>query len=267
MYDWSPEKGAALRSQLGLNDPFHIQYGRFLWNAIHGDLGRSYLFHYEVFPEVVRAYTFSMQLGLTAFVIAVLIGVPLGILSVVYRQTFFDALVRTIIIGFAAIPTFIVGLLLVYIFSVRLQILASSGAGDITHLILPATTLATFAITGILRMTRATMLEVITQDYVRTAISKGLRSSRIMIKHVLRNALIPIITLLGLYMAVMIGAAVITEYVFAWPGIGTLTIKAIQMRDVPMIQAGVLALTGTYIFVNIIVDIIYASLDPRLSVR
>ncbi|MFQ6075967.1 MAG: ABC transporter permease [Candidatus Bathyarchaeia archaeon] len=266
-YAWTPEAGAALREKLGLNDPLYIQYARFLWNAFHGDLGKSYLSNLPVVQEIYRASIASLQLTLTALVISFSISIILGVFSAVKRRSILDNVSRILTIGLSSVPVFVLGLILMYVFAVELRILPATGRGGTEHLILPATTLAAYSMAGILRMTRASMLEVLRQDYIRTARSKGLSERKIVFKHALRNAMNPIITLMGLYIGVMIGSAIITEYVFAWPGIGTVTITAIFARDIPMIQGGVLVIAGVYVVVNLIVDVLYAYFDPRIRVR
>lgn len=266
-YAWTPEGGEALREKLGLNDPLHVRFGRFVWNALHGELGFSYVSgNIPVLPEVVRAFKASLQLTLTALLISLPLSMALGILSSVKQRSVIDISVRALVLGLSSIPTFVLGLYLMYIFSVQLRILPALGTGGIEYLILPATTLSCFSVAGMLRMTRGSMLDILRQDYIRAAKARGLRKKTVIFKHALRNALNPIITLTGLYAGVMLGSAIITEYVFAWPGLGYTIIAAIQARDVPMIQGCALVIAGGYVVINMTVDILYAYLDPRVRV-
>lgn len=265
-YAWTEEGGEALREKLGLNDPLHIRFVRFVWNALHGDLGFSYVSGIPVLPEVIRAFTASLQLTLTALLISLPLSMALGVLSSIKQRSVVDFLARALVLGLSSIPTFVLGLYLMYIFSVQLRVLPALGTGRVEQLILPATTLSCFSVAGMLRMTRGSMLDILRQDYIRAAKARGLSKKTVILKHALRNALNPIITLTGLYAGVMLGSAIITEYVFAWPGLGYTIIVAIQARDIPMIQGCALFIAGGYVVINMIVDVLYAYLDPRVHV-
>ncbi len=262
-HSWTPEAGKALRERLGLNDPILVQYARFLWNAAHGDLGKSYMTSLPVVQAVSSALSNSLQLAGTALVITVACGLSLGTLAALRKNSWLDLLSRVITISFSSVPVFVVGIVLIYIFAARLHILPSGGRGELKHLLLPAFALSFFSMAGFIRMTRATVLEVLRQDYIKASRSRGISSRKIILRYVLRNAAIPLITLGGLYAGAMIGTAVVTEYIFAWPGLGTLTITAIQSRDIPTIQGGILATAGTYIMLNGVLDLLYGVIDPR----
>jgi peptide/nickel transport system permease protein len=261
---WTPAGGAALDKQLGLDDPIPVRYVRFVWKAMHGDLGISYKTRLPVFSTVVTALKNSAQLAAVAVLIVLLLAVPVGTLAGIRRNSGFDATARTVAVLLSSIPTFVLGIVFIYIFAANLHILPSEGMGSLRNLVLPALTLSLFSFAGLLRMTRASVLEILPQDYVRAARARGIAFTKIIIKYVLRNAAIPLVTLGGLYAAEMIGTAVITEYIFAWPGLGTTAITAIQSRDIPMIQGSILTIAAIYIVVNSILDISYGIIDPRL---
>jgi peptide/nickel transport system permease protein len=231
---------------------------------MHGDLGISYKTRLPVFSTVVTALKNSAQLAAVAVLIVLLLAVPVGTLAGIRRNSGFDATARTVAVLLSSIPTFVLGIVFIYIFAANLHILPSEGMGSLRNLVLPALTLSLFSFAGLLRMTRASVLEILPQDYVRAARARGIAFTKIIIKYVLRNAAIPLVTLGGLYAAEMIGTAVITEYIFAWPGLGTTAITAIQSRDIPMIQGSILTIAAIYIVVNSILDISYGIIDPRL---
>jgi peptide/nickel transport system permease protein len=263
---WTPEAGKRLREQLGLNDPVLVQYVRFLWRAAHGDLGRSYMTRLPVLQSVSAAFLNSLQLAGTALVIAVVAGVSFGTAAALRRNSWLDVVSRVITVSLSSVPAFVVGIVLIYVFAAQLHLLPSGGRGEFRHLVLPAVALSFFAMAGFIRMVRATVLEVLRQDYIKAARSRGISWRKIIVRYVLRNAAIPLVTLGGLYAGTMIGTAVVTEYVFAWPGLGTLTITAIQSRDIPTIQGGILTTAATYIVLNSLLDILYGVIDPRARV-
>lgn len=265
-YAWTPQGAQVLRQKLGLNDPFPVQFGRFLWNAMHGDLGFSYVTDEPIFPLVVKAFYASLQLTLTALVISLSFSLVLGVLSSIKQKSLTDVSVRVVALLLSSIPVFVMALYLIYIFSVRLRLLPALGFGGIAYLILPAMTLSCFSIAGMLRMTRASMLDTLRQDYITAAKASGLGRNAVIFKHALRNALNPVITLTGLYVGVMLGSAIITEYVFAWPGLGFTMITGIYTRDIPVIQGCALMIAGAYVVVNMIADILYAYFDPRVVI-
>jgi peptide/nickel transport system permease protein len=263
---WTPEAGAALRRQLGLNDPVPVQYIHFVGNALRGNFGRSYMTHLPVLGEVRRAFTNSAELASAALLISLAVGVTMGVIAATRRNSWIDAVARVASVFFSSVPAFVLGILAIYLFAAEWRLLPTGGTGQIRHLVLPASTLALFSMASITRMSRATVLEELRQDYVKAARARGIASTRIVVRHALRNAAIPLMTLGGLYAGAMVGTAVITEYVFAWPGLGTLTVTAIQSRDIPTIQGGILAIAATYIMINGILDIAYGLLDPRVHI-
>lgn len=266
-YGWSEEGYAALRVKLGLNDPIYIQFGKYFWNVLHGDLGISYITHRSVVSELMHSFPLSLLLASIAQVIALGIGIPVGVISAQKRGSIIDNIIRVTVIGAVSVPVFWTGLLFIYIFCVVLRLFPTGGTGGLSHLVLPSVVLATFSLAGIVRMTRSTMLEVIRLDYIRTAKAKGLGERAVLYKHALRNALIPILTLSGVYLGVMIGGSVLTEYVFSWPGLGRLTIESIRSRDTPLITGCVLTICATFLLINLVIDMLYHYIDPRVKLR
>lgn len=264
---WTPEAGAALRKQLGLNDPVPVQYVHFVGNAMRGNLGRSYMTHLPVLGEVRRAFSNSVELAGAALLISLAIGVTMGVTAATRQNSWIDAVGRIASVLFSSVPAFVLGILAIYLFAAEWHLLPSGGMGQLRHLVLPASTLALFSIAAITRMSRATVLEELRQDYVKAARARGIGATRTVVRYALRNAAIPLMTLGGLYAGAMIGTAVITEYVFAWPGLGTLTVTAIQSRDIPTIQGGILTIAATYITINGALDIAYGFLDPRVHIH
>jgi peptide/nickel transport system permease protein len=261
---WTPEAGARLRTELGLDEPRIVQFAVFLWSALQGDFGRSYMTVQPVSAELIQALWLSLRLAGLAILLSCAVGIPLGIVAALRRNSWVDVGSRAVTLVLASVPSFVVGIVMIYVFAARLRWLPSGGVGGLRYMILPALTLAAFSTAGILRMTRSCVLEVLRQDYVKAARARGIAQGKIIVGYVLRNASIPLLTLGGLYIAAMIATAVITEYVFAWPGLGTLTITAIQSRDIPMIRGGILATAVIYIVVNSLIDISYRIIDPRL---
>lgn len=252
------------RAQHGLDKPLLEQLWSYINGILHGDLGTSIRNNQPVTELFMSRLPATLQLGLTAFGFAIIVGVTLGVLSSVFRNSFFDQAVRlTVIIG-QAVPGFYLGLLLIIFIGAKLQWLPTGGRGGIDHLILPVLTLSSHLIAVIVRFTRATMLDVLHLDYVRTARAKGLTERTIIIKHALRNVLIPLLTLLALQSSVLFSGAVVTETVFAWPGVGRFAYDAISQRDFPIVQGTVLILTVFVVLLNLLVDVAYALVDPRI---
>lgn len=262
----APESAVkALREKMGLNDPFIVQYGRFVKNAIMGDFGRSYATKKEVFAEIFARFPATLQLASVGVLVAVLIGVPVGIISATKQYSLFDSVAMILALLGVSMPNFWQGLMYILLFSVTLGWLPSGGYGSFKHFILPALTLGTSTAAVIARMTRSSMLEVIRQDYIRTARAKGVEEKKVILKHALKNALIPIITVVGLQFGHLLGGAVLTETVYSWPGIGRLLVDAIKQKDTPMVQATVVFIAVTFSIVNLAVDILYAYVDPRIK--
>ncbi len=260
----SPEDIELIRHQLGLDRPIIVQYGLFLSRLVRFDLGRSARTQNPVINEVWARLPNTVLLAVAAITLACLFGIPAGIISATRPYTWIDYLFTSMALFGISMPVFWLGLMLVVIFSVVLQWLPAGGTGSWKHIILPSFTLAAFVVAFITRMTRASMMEALSQDYTTTARSKGLKEQVVIVKHALKNALIPIITVVGLQFGLLLGGAVLTETVFAWPGIGRLIVDSILARDYPVIQGTILIFGLLYILVNLFVDMIYAFIDPRI---
>ncbi|RKD21626.1 peptide/nickel transport system permease protein [Caminicella sporogenes DSM 14501] len=254
-----------LRAEMGLDDPFLVQYFRFLGNAIKGDFGRSYTTKREVFAEIFARFPNTLVLAVVGVAIAIAIGIPVGIISATKQYSLIDSISMVAALLGVSMPNFWLGLMLILVFSVSLGILPSGGYDGFTSIILPAITLGTGAAAIITRMTRSSMLEVIRQDYIRTARAKGVAEKKVVNKHALKNALIPVITVVGLQFGYLLGGAVLTETVFSWPGVGRLLVEAIRQKDTPTVLASVVFLATTFSIVNLMVDILYAYVDPRIK--
>ena len=260
----TPEEVDLIRHQLGLDRPIHVQYAFFLGRLARFDLGRSARTQNPVTEEIWARLPNTMLLAVVAITLACLFGIPAGIISAVRPYTWLDYVVTSTAIFGMSMPVFWLGLMLVVVFAVWLQWLPAGGIGTWKHVILPSITLTAFVIAFIARMTRSSMLEVLSQDYTTTARSKGLKEQVVIIKHALKNALIPIITVVGLQFGMLLGGAVLTETVFAWPGLGRLIVDSILARDYPVIQGAILIFGLLYILVNLVVDVLYAYVDPRI---
>jgi peptide/nickel transport system permease protein len=260
----SPELIARIRQKYGLDRSVLEQYLTFMGNALRGDLGDSIKFGEPVLSLIAKAFPFTALLTLLAVGLGSTIGVLVGVLTAVRRGTWVDKLSMVVVVFLNAFPTFWLGLILILIFSVGLRILPVEGYATWQHLVLPVTTLSVGEAALIARLTRSNMLEALASEYVRTARSKGLRERRIVMVHALRNTLIPIITVVGLSTASLLGGAIITESIFGLPGIGRLTIAAIADLDYPLIQGTVLLVAVIFVLANIVVDFIYAMVDPRI---
>ncbi|MDR3231458.1 MAG: ABC transporter permease [Synergistaceae bacterium] len=256
------------REKEGLNDPFLVQFGRYLCNAVtKGDIGRSYMTKSPVLTELAASFPDTFKISAFAIVIALVLGVPFGIVSAVKQYSIFDSITMLFAMIGMSMPVFWLGLLLILTFSVHLRWLPSSGLDSFRAMILPSVTLATQSLAIITRMTRSSMLEVIRQDYIRTARAKGQRESVVILRHALRNALIPIVTVAGVQFGILLGGAVLTESIFSIPGVGRLMVSSIKMRDYPVVQGGVLFIAFAATFVNLLVDLLYVHIDPRIDVR
>lgn len=263
-----PEQLANLREQLGLNDPVPVQYLRWVGRAVQLDLGRSLRSNKPVIEEIAERLPATAELALLAVTLAAAIGIPAGVISALRPNSWLDNTLTVGALAGVSMPVFWQGLMLIIIFSVGLDWLPASGRlGGWQYLVLPVITLGTSATASITRMTRATMLETIQQDYVRTARAKGLSERTTIYRHALRNALIPVVTIIGLELGGLMAGAVITETIFAWPGIGSLAVDAIRSRNFPVVQGVVMTFAISYVMINLIVDLLYAFLDPRLRVR
>jgi peptide/nickel transport system permease protein len=253
-----------LRSELGLDRPLPVQYARFLARLIRGDLGRSIATGEPVAREIASRFGPTLQLAVASTVLATLAGVSAGVLSATRVYSWVDYVAMGVALFGVSLPVFWLGLMLILLFAVHLRWLPAGGYGTLAHLVLPTVTLAAFSVAIVARMTRSSMLEVLHQDYVRTAWAKGLTARAVVLHHALRNALIPVITVIGLQFGALLGGAILTETVFAWPGMGRLLVGAIVARDYPVVQGVVLVFAGLFTLVNLAVDLLYAYVDPRI---
>ena len=293
--DVSPQQMAELRAQMGLDQPLVVQYGLYVWRALHGDLGRSLATHDSVMGEFLTYFPATVELAVSAMLLAIVVGVPAGMIAALRRGGTADYSVMGFALAGYSMPIFWWAILLILLFSVTLGLTPVSGRVDIaydiqpitgfmlidslfsddagafrsavSHLILPAVALGTIPLAVIARMTRSAMLEVLNEDYVRTARAKGLSPLRVVGLHALRNALIPVITVVGLQVGSLFGGAVLTETIFAWPGVGNWLIHGIQRRDYPVLQGGILMVAAIVILVNLSVDILVSVVNPRIRHR
>jgi peptide/nickel transport system permease protein len=262
--DASPELVASTRHALGFDRPLLEQFGRYLANIAQGDLGTSLRINRPVAVLIGERLPATIELTLAALLLATVTAIPAGIVSAVKRGTIVDRLAMVGAVGGQAIPIFWLALLLITFFGVQLRWLPVFGRGTPAHLVLPAVSLSTIVLGRLARLVRSSMLEVLGQDYVRTARAKGLGEGRVLAVHALRNAAIPIVTLLGLQFAQLLGGAVVTETIFAWPGVGRLVVEAIFNRDFPVVQGVVLVVSLIFVVVSLLIDVAYALLDPRI---
>ncbi len=252
---------------MGFDDPFLVQYGRFLYGALRGDFGQSVRHGEPAFDLVMERMPATFELSGAALLIALCLAIPAGIVSAVRRNSLLDYVSTVVALLGQSMPTFWLGIMLILLFSVQLNLLPSSGRGGWQHLLLPAVTLGLFTTARITRLTRSGMLEVLNQDYIRTARAKGVANPPVVWKHALKNAAIPIVTIVGIELGTLLGGSVITETIFAWPGVGRLSVQAIYNRDYPVVQAAVFTLSATFVLVNLFVDVLYTYLDPRIRLR
>ena len=256
------------RNREGLNDPFLVQFGNYVWKAVtKGDIGRSYITKRSVAQEVLAVFPATLKLSALAMLIAILVGLPCGILSAIRQYSIFDTVTMIFAMIGLSMPVFWLGLLLILLFSVHLRWLPSSGFGTFKATILPAVSLSAQAISKVTRMTRSSMLEVIRADYIRTARAKGQKEFVVIWVHALHNALIPVVTLCGLQFGHLLAGAILTESIFAIPGVGRLMVSSIMQRDYPMVQGGVLFIAIAFSIVNLLVDLVYAYIDPRIKAQ
>jgi len=256
-----------VRTALGLDKPMVTRYFLYLRNLAKGDMGRSIRENRLVSREISDVWPATLELTVAAMVIALTIGMALGILSSVRPNSFFDSINRVLSLFGLSMPVFWVCLVLIVVFAYWLRLFPIGGTGSLRHLVLPAVTLSLPSIAMVSRMTRSSLLEVLKEDYVRTARSKGVSEKKVILKHALKNALIPIVTLSGLQLGQLMGGAILTETVFAWPGLGRLMVRAIFARDYILLQGAVLVFALAFVLINLIVDISYCFLDPRVSYK
>jgi peptide/nickel transport system permease protein len=261
------ESVTAVRHALGLDKPLLVRYVQYIGNLLHGDLGRSLRERRQVSEELADVWPATLELTAAALIIAVIGGVLAGVVSAVWPNSFFDGVTRLTSLFGLSMPVFWTGLTLIVFFSLWLNWLPVGGSGSLRHLILPAVTLSLPSLAMVARMTRSSVLEVLREDYIRTARAKGAKERVVVLKHGLRNACIPIVTLLGLQVGQLLGGAVLTETVFAWPGMGRLIVRAIFARDYILLQGAILIFALAFVLINLLVDISYAMFDPRVSRR
>lgn len=259
-----PQTIELIRERFGLNEPQHVQFYRFVTGVFQGDLGTSTRTYRPVTADLANFFPNTIELALGAIFVALLFGIPAGILAAMRPNSPFDLTVMIGALIGVSMPVFWFGLLAILIFSVQLGWFPVAGRGTLMHLLLPAITLGLSSMAIIARMTRSSMLEVLNQDYIRTARAKGLFGRGVIMKHALRNALVPVVTVVGLQFGALLAGAVITETVFSWPGIGRLLVDSIRARDYPVVQGSVLLIAVSFIFVNLVVDLIYGFIDPRI---
>ncbi|HEV3348210.1 MAG TPA: ABC transporter permease [Methylomirabilota bacterium] len=262
----TPEQIARMRAQLHLDEPVLVQYGRFVGNALRGDLGVSIRSRRPVAAEIGENIGSTGQLALASMVVAIGLGVPLGLLAALGRNSWLDVAAMVVALLGVAMPSFWLGFLLIFVFSLHLGWLPATGGGDLLHLVMPAVALGMIAAAIIARLTRSSMLEVLGQDFVRTARAKGLGGWSVIVRHALRNALIPVVTVFGLQFGNLLAGAVIVETVFSRPGLGRLIVGGILAKDFPLVQGTVLFVAAAYVLINVMVDVAYAYVDPRIRI-
>jgi peptide/nickel transport system permease protein len=262
--DATPEFIEQFRREMGFNEPLIIQYGNFLLGAVQGDFGKSLRQQAGAISLVIERIPASLLLTTTSILIALIASIPVGIFSASKRGSLMDKLGTVNAVFGQSIPNFWLGLMLILVFSVLLRWLPTGGMGSWKHLVLPSITLAAYSVARITRLTRSSMIEVLQMDYIQTARAKGLKELKILWKHALKNALIPIITITGLQIGVIFGGAVITETIFSWPGLGRLLVQSIYFRDFPTVQASVFIIAVMVCLINLIVDLLYALVNPEI---
>ena len=258
------EQRATFRQQYGLDRPLIVQFGVYLERCLRGDFGQSFSFQIPALSVVLQRLPATLELTIAALLLALLLAVPAGVLAATKRGTRYDRLVMGLVLVGQSVPTFWLGMMMILVVAVRLHLLPVSGRGTLAQLIMPAIALSLWLVALLARVTRSEMLEVLAQDYVRTARAKGLSEPGIASRHALRNALLPIITVVGLQFGGLLGGAVMTETVFAWPGVGTMILDAILKKDYPVVLAGVMVVALGFIVINLLLDLLYSALDPRI---
>ena len=263
----SQEDVDALREEMGLNDNFFVRYGKYIVSAVTGDLGQSYRTGVPVVEEIAARFPVTLKIAVMAMFIAVFIGIPVGIISAVRQYSFADIVATMSALAVTSIPAVWLGLLLILLLSVQLHLLPAIGSDSWKHLIMPSVSLAAAQMATIMRMTRSTMLEVIRQDYIRTAKAKGVEPRRIIFHHALKNALLPVITTVGLSISNLLGGALIIENVFGISGLGTLMVNSVKSKDAPMLIGSVMFAAVVAGLVNLSVDVLYTYIDPRIKAQ
>jgi peptide/nickel transport system permease protein len=271
--DATPQQIQELQEQMGLNKPLYVQFVIWAGNVLRGDLGESYFLGRSVTKALMERLPATISLAIVSLFIAVLIGIPSGILAAIKQNKFMDQTIMVVAMIGVSVPSFWLGLTLILLFSVILRWFPSGGYipltedffGGLRYIILPALALGFMQTALIARMTRSSMLEVLRQDYIRTARSKGLKERLVIIRHALKNTMIPVLTVIGLVFGILLSGTIIVETVFTYPGVGRLVVKAVRNRDYPLIQGALLMVSGIYVLVNLLVDLLYPMLDPRIK--
>jgi len=258
---------ALIRSQLGLDRPLLVQYGNYLWDLLHFDLGRSFVQNLPVTEIIASRLPYTLYLAFASLMVAFFVGIPVGILTGVYRGKWIERILMPLVLIGQSMPTFWTGILMIMLFAVTWQWLPASGADSLSAIIMPAISLGALSMATFARILRTSIIEELNKDYVRAAKAKGLSFSKILFSHIIRNAAIPLITISALELAMLLSGAVIVETVFAWPGLGQLTVQAIEARDFLIVQALVLLGSMVYIVLNFIADVLYSVVDPRIKLR
>src|SRR5690348_1316086 len=256
-----------LRHELGLDQPLAVQYERYLWGAVRGDLGESIRFQEPVAEVVLSRYPATLELSFFALLVCAGIAIPAGVFAASKRGTAADHAVGVFTLFGLSVPNFALGPVLILVFSVLIGWFPVSGRGGISHLILPSITLGAALAAILARMVRTSVIEELSSDYVRTARAKGLRESAVLFRHAFRNALIPILTIIGLQFGTLLAGTIVTETIFSWPGIGRLSVQAIEARDYPLLQGCILLIAVSYVAVNLLTDVVYAFVDPRVRLQ
>ncbi len=264
--DWTRQDIENFRRAMGFDRPWYVQYLEFLTRALTGDFGNSLSQHQPTFGLVMARMPATLELAGAALLVAIGFGVPLGILSATQRNGIWDSLAMGLALLAQAMPVFWLGIVLVLIFGITIPILPVAGRGGPEHLILPALALGAHSLARNARLVRSSLLEVLGQDYIRTARAKGLGNGGVLLRHALRNSLIPVVTLVALDLGFLLGGSIITETIFAWPGVGRLTVTAVRARDIPLVQTAVTLLAFIFVLLNLLVDLAYSRLDPRIRV-
>jgi peptide/nickel transport system permease protein len=260
------EAAAEMRAELGLDRPIHVQYARFLARALRGDFGVSLRYRQSALSLFAERLPATLELTAAALLLALAIGLPVGVVAALRPNSGFDGLVRGAALVGQAIPGFYLGLVAIIVFGAHLKLLPTGGRGTLAQLILPAATLAAYQIAVVARFARGAMLEVLGEDFVRTARAKGLTRARVVAGHALRNALIPVVTIVALQFGTLLSGAVVTETVFSWPGVGRLAVQAIYTRDFPVVQVTVMVTAVLFVVINLLADVVYVIVDPRIRV-
>lgn len=263
--DASEADREALRDALGLNDPFLVQYATFVGNLVIGNFGTSFRYNQEALPLVLERLPATFELAAASMAVAIMIAIPLGTYSARKRNSFVDLFITGGSVLGKAMPNFWLGIMLILLLAVNYQIFPVSGRGTFAHLILPAITLGTGVAAEMTRLIRSNMLEILNQDYIRTARSKGASESKVVFVHAFRNSLIPVVTIMGLQISSLVSGALITETVFSWPGLGLLLVQAVNGRDMAIVQAAVFVIAILVIVINLVTDLVYRWLDPRIN--